>query len=399
MSRMPERPTGVRLLLAAGGTGGHLFPGIAVAQAAQREAAAEVLFVGTAHGMEQEVIPRLGFALQLIPAEQLRGRSVWGGLRALWAALRSIASAWRILGEFAPDLIFSIGGYASGPTVVAGWIRRIPCVLLEPNAIPGLTNRLLGHLATRVCVGFPQTVARFPDGKAVCTGNPVRWKAADLSACTGTQETTGPFTVLVVGGSAGARRLNQTLPHAFARLVRDGQEVDHAYPTHSAQQIDSVGVLQIIHQTGKAAYAEVLHMYEQLGVEAKVVPFIESMDTAYAAADLTICRAGATTVAELTALGKPAIFVPYPYAADDHQRANAEVLVQAGAALMVLDTALNAEQMSQTIQTLMQDRSRLESMAQAAAALGKAEATAAVLKECFACLPTPLQTAAGEVQQ
>lgn len=393
MLPMSDRPTGIRLLLAAGGTGGHLFPGIAVAQVAQREAAAEVLFVGTAHGMEQEVIPRLSFALQLIPAEQLRGRSVWGRLRALWAALRSIASAWRILSEFAPDLIFSIGGYASGPTVVVGWIRRIPCVLLEPNAIPGLTNRLLGRLATRVCVGFPRTVASFPDGKAVYTGNPVRWKAADLSALRGAEGKTDKivsFTVLIVGGSAGARRLNQTLPYAFARLV---------HPADLAQDVDSVGGLQVIHQTGKAAHTEVIRMYEQLGVKAEVVAFIESMDAAYAAADLVICRAGATTVAELTVLGKPAIFVPYPYAVDDHQRANAEVLVQAGAALMVLDTELNAEQMSQTIQSLMQDRSRLRSMAQAAAALGKADATATVLKECLACLPTPLQAAAGEGRQ
>ena len=390
MSPMSDRPRSIRLLLAAGGTGGHLFPGIAVAQIAQREAAAEVLFVGTLQGMEQEVIPRLGFTLQFIPAEQLRGRSVWGGLRALWAALRSISSAWRILSEFAPDLIFSIGGYASGPTVVAGWIRRIPCVLLEPNAIPGLTNRLLGRLATRVCVGFPRTVASFPDGKAVCTGNPVRWKAEDLPTLRGAEEKTGKrvsFTVLIVGGSAGARRLNQTLPYAFAQLSQLAQ-LD--------KEVDSAGMLRIIHQTGKAAHAEVLHMYEQLGVEAEVVAFIESMDTAYAAADLVICRAGATTVAELTALGKPAIFVPYPYAADDHQRANAEVLVQAGAALMILDTELSAEQMSQTIQVLMKDQSRLKSMAYAAAALGKADATAAVLKECLGCLPTLSQTMTGQ---
>jgi UDP-N-acetylglucosamine--N-acetylmuramyl-(pentapeptide) pyrophosphoryl-undecaprenol N-acetylglucosamine transferase len=349
--------------------------------------AAEVLFVGTAHGMEQEVIPRLGFALQLIPAEQLRGRSVWGGLRAVWAAIRSIGCAWRIVREFAPDLIFSIGGYASGPTVVAGWLRQIPCVLLEPNAIPGLTNRLLGRLATRVCVGFPRTVASFPDGKAVYTGNPVRWNAADLPAATSVEGETARFSVLIIGGSAGARRLNQTLPYAFASLKQQ------------ADSDCSFCRLRIIHQTGKAAHAEVTQMYAQLGVKAEVVAFIESMDTAYAAADLVICRAGATTVAELTALGKPAIFVPYPYAADDHQRANAEVLVQAGAALMILDTELSMERVSQAIQSLMQDPARLEVMAQAAAALGKADATTAVIRECLACLPTPLQTATGEDRQ
>lgn len=390
---MSDRPAGIRLLLAAGGTGGHLFPGIAVAQVAEREAAAEVLFVGTAHGMEQKVIPRAGFPLQLIPAEQLRGRSVWGRLRALWAALRSIVSAWRILSEFTPDLIFSIGGYASGPTVVVGWIRRIPCVLLEPNAIPGMTNRLLGRLATRVCVGFPRTLVNFPDGKAVCTGNPVRWQAPELSAlrrAEGKTDKVAASTVLIVGGSAGARRLNQTMPYALARLVQ------LSHPADRAPDADSVGGLRIIHQTGKAAHAEVREMYEQLGVKAEVVAFIDSMDAAYAAADLVICRAGAATVAELTVLGKPAIFVPYPYAADDHQRANAEVLVQAGAALMMLDIELNVEQMSQTIQSLVQDRSRLKSMAQAAAALGKADAAASVLKECLACLPTPLQAAAEE---
>lgn len=381
---MSDMPSGIRLLLAAGGTGGHLFPGIAVAQVAQYEAAAEVLFVGTVHGMEQEVIPRLGFALKLIPAEQLRGRSVWGRLRAVWAAIRSIGCAWRIVREFGPDLIFSIGGYASGPTVVAGWLRRIPCVLLEPNAIPGLTNRLLGRLATRVCVGFPRTVASFPDGKAVYTGNPVRWHAADLPATTSVEEKAARFSVLIIGGSAGARRLNQTLPYAFASL---NQQADSAL---------SFCRLRILHQTGKAAHAEVTQVYAQLGVKAEVIAFIESMDTAYAAADLVICRAGATTVAELTALGKPAIFVPYPYAADDHQRANAEVLVQAGAALMILDTELSIERVSQAIQSLMQDPARLEAMAQAAAALGKADATTAVIRECLACLPTPLQTAPGE---
>ncbi len=380
---MSDMPRGIRLLLAAGGTGGHLFPGIAVAQVAHYEAAAEVLFVGTAHGMEQEAIPRLGFALQLIPAEQLRGRRVWGGLRAVWAAIRSIGCAWRILREFAPDLILSIGGYASGPTVMAGWLRRIPCVLLEPNAIPGLTNRLLGRLARRVCVGFPRTVVSFPDGKAVYTGNPVRWKAADLPASTSAEGKPARFTVLIVGGSAGAQRLNQTLPYVFASLD---------------QQADSAGSfcpLRIIHQTGKAAHVEVTQVYEQLGVEAEVVPFIESMDTVYAVADLVICRAGATTAAELTALGKPAIFVPYPYAADDHQRANAEVLVQAGAALMILDTELTMERVSQAIQSLRQDRPRLKAMGSLAAALGRPDATAAVLQECFACVP-PSRTATGQ---
>jgi len=357
-------PRGIRLLLAASGTGGHLFPGIAVAEAARREVGAEVLFVGTASGMEKEVIPRLGFTLRLIPAEQLRGRSWWGVARALWAALRGLKAAWRVVREFAPDLIFSIGGYASGPMVLAGWARRVPCILLEPNVIPGLTNRLLGRFATRVCVGFPRTAHCFPSHKAVCTGNPVRWSGPVPQPYPSTSSS--EFTLLIFGGSAGARRLNQTLPQALALVGKD---------------------LRVIHQTGKADYAEVSAAYDRLGVSATIVPFIDNMQEVYTAADLVVCRAGATTLAELTALGKPAILIPYPYAVDDHQRANAEVLVQAGAAHMILDTDFTPERVSQAVRTLITNRPQLEAMARAAATLGRPDATIAVVRECLACLP------------
>jgi UDP-N-acetylglucosamine--N-acetylmuramyl-(pentapeptide) pyrophosphoryl-undecaprenol N-acetylglucosamine transferase len=350
------------LLLAASGTGGHLFPGIAVAEAARREVGAEVLFVGTASGMEKEIIPRLGFTLRLIPAEQLRGRSWWGAARALWVALRGLKAAWHVVHEFAPDLIFSIGGYASGPMVLAGWARRVPCVLLEPNAIPGLTNRLLGRFATRVCVGFPRTVPFFPSRKAVCTGNPVRWNGPAFQS-----PASAEFTLLIFGGSAGAHRLNQTLPQAVVLVGKD---------------------LRVIHQTGKAEYVEVSAAYARLGIGATVVPFIDNMQEVYTTADLVVCRAGATTLAELTTLGKPAILIPYPYAADDHQRANAEVLVQAGAAHMILDADLTPERVSQVIRMLMTNRQQLADMARAAAALGRPDATAAVVRECLACLPS-----------
>jgi UDP-N-acetylglucosamine--N-acetylmuramyl-(pentapeptide) pyrophosphoryl-undecaprenol N-acetylglucosamine transferase len=372
-------PREIRMLLAAGGTGGHLFPGVAVAEAAQREFGAEVLFVGTRHGMEKEVIPPLGFALRFIPAEQLRGRNWRGMLRALWAACRAVGVAWRIVREFSPDVIFSVGGYASGPTVLVGWLRRVPCVLLEPNAIPGMTNKWLGLLATKICIGFPQTALNFPARKAVWTGNPVRWK-------TGTGQMTTPpsspaqkqFTVLIFGGSAGARRLNQTLPRAL-KLLGEGADT-----------------LRIVHQTGKADYDEVRASYAGFGLEAEVVPFIETMREHYLAADLVICRAGAITLAELTSLGRPAILIPYPYAVDDHQRANAKIIVRAGAARMVLDADLTPERMAEEIRCLMTDRGTLAAMSQAALTLGRPEATAAVIRECFACLPPhvrPMQEA------
>lgn len=359
-------PRGLRLVLAAGGTGGHLFPGIAVAEAVRREAGAEVLFIGTANGLEKDVVPRLGFPLRLIPAEQLRGRSVWGMARAVWAALRGLGAAWRVMREFAPDLIFSIGGYASGPTVLAGWVRRVPCVLLEPNAIPGLANRLLGRLAARICVGFPRTAQFFPPDKAVYTGNPLRWSMpAPRDAQPARSE---GCTLLIVGGSAGARRLNQTVPAALALLGQDGR------------------VRRVIHQTGRADHAEVSAAYAQHNLKAEVLPFIENMREVYGAADLVICRAGAMTLAELTALGKPAILIPYPYAADDHQRANAEVLVQAGAARMILDADLTPSRLSREIGALLRDPARLAAMARASAALGRPDATAAVVRECLACV-------------
>jgi UDP-N-acetylglucosamine--N-acetylmuramyl-(pentapeptide) pyrophosphoryl-undecaprenol N-acetylglucosamine transferase len=280
--------------------------------------------------------------------------------------------AWRIVREFAPDVIFSIGGYASGPTVLVGWLRRIPCVLLEPNAIPGMTNKWLGHFARKICVGFPQTVSRFPRHKAVWTGNPVRWNTAVAQAPRTTASTAAPesqFTVLIFGGSAGARRLNHTLPQALALLEKRPE------------------TLRVIHQTGKVDHQEVSAAYLRLGIEAEVVPFIDTMREHYVAADLVICRAGAITLAELTSLGTPAILIPYPYAVDDHQRANAEILVQAGAARMVLDVDLTPERMAEEIHALMIDRDKLTAMSQAALTLGRPEATAAVLRECLACLP------------
>ena len=369
---MPRAP---RLLLAAGGTGGHLFPGVAVAEFAQRQAGAEVLFVGTAGGMEKDVIPQLGFSVRFIPAEQLRGRTRWGKIRALGVAGYGVGAAWRIIREFAPDVIFSIGGYASAPTVLAGWLQRIPCVLLEPNAIPGLANRFLSWFARRVCLGFETAARFFPAHKVVHTGNPVRsaLRPARQPAATDT-----PFTLLVFGGSAGAHRLNHVVPPALARLDRK----------RSAQKsTDPTPPLQIIHQTGQAEYAAVSAAYAAEGIAARVVPFIDAMQEVYAEADLVICRAGAITAAELTLLGKPAILIPYPYAADDHQRANAEALVQAGAAVMLLDHALSPELLEQTLARLVQHRDRLGNMARAAAALGRPDATAAVVQTCFACTP------------
>ena len=376
---MPRAP---RLLLAAGGTGGHLFPGVAVAEFAQRQAGAAVLFVGTSGGLEKDVIPQLGFSLRFIPAEQLRGRTRWGKIRSVVVAGYGVGAAWRIIREFAPDVIFSIGGYASAPTVLAGWLQRIPCVLLEPNAIPGLANRFLSWFAARVCLGFETAARFFPRHKVVYTGNPVRSALRPTRQPTTTDK---PFTVLIFGGSAGAHRLNHIVPQALARLHK--KEIGSAPPSSTPNPQPPTPTLRIIHQTGQAEYAAVSASYTTRGIAARVVPFIDAMQEVYAEADLVICRAGAITTAELTLLGKPAILIPYPYAADDHQRANAEALVQAGAAVMLPDHTLSPELLEQTMTPLVRHRDALENMARAAAALGRPDATAAVVQTCFACAP------------
>lgn len=329
-------------MIAGGGTGGHLFPGIAVAEAARRrDPQAAILFVGSERGLEARILPDTGFAFETLPIAPLRGRGARERLSALGGLAASVQRARALVHRFAPDAVIGLGGYASAPAVVAGRLAGTAVVLLEQNARPGLTTRLLARLADRVCVSFAESVACFAPGKAVVTGNPVRW--SDSVATSRVPPTVGPaastaagpgITILLFGGSAGARTLNQAGP-ALALALAD------------------VPGLRIVHQTGAAAETEVRAAYAAVGRAADVRPFIHDMRTAYAAADLVVCRAGATTIAELAALGRPAILVPYPYAADDHQRANAESLVRAGAARMVLDAEASGARLAAEVRTLL----------------------------------------------
>jgi UDP-N-acetylglucosamine--N-acetylmuramyl-(pentapeptide) pyrophosphoryl-undecaprenol N-acetylglucosamine transferase len=334
-------------MIAGGGTGGHLFPGIAVAEAARRrDPDGAIQFVGSERGLEARVLPAAGFALETLPAAPLRGRGARDRLRAITGLAASLPRALALVRRFAPDAIVGLGGYASAPAVIAGRLARTPIVLLEQNARPGLTTRLLARLADRVCVSFPESAASFVPGKAVVTGNPVRWSdaagaasAATTAAATAATVSDRGLAMLIFGGSAGARTLNQVGP-ALAMALRD------------------VPGLSIVHQTGADAESSVRAAYAAAGVVADVRPFIADMRAAYAAADVVVCRAGATTIAELAALGKPAILVPYPYAADDHQRANAESLVRAGAAAMVLDADASGERLAAEVRRLLAPEAR-----------------------------------------
>jgi len=346
-------------MIAGGGTGGHLFPGIAVAEALRRrEPDAAVLFVGSARGIEARVVPQTGFALETLPIAPLRGRGARDQVAALGALARSLRRARTLCAGFAPDAIVGLGGYASAPAVVAGRMRGTPIVLLEQNARPGLTTRLLARLADRVCVSFPESAGAFAEGKAVVTGNPVRWSAA-LAATAGAAPQGDGLAVLIFGGSAGARTLNAAGPGLAVAL-------------------GDVAGLRIVHQTGADAEATVRAAYAATGRAADVRGFITDMGAAYAGADVVICRAGATTIAELAALGKPAVLVPYPYAADDHQRANAESLVRAGAARMVLDADATPERLAAEVRALQPPAVRAE-MARRMGALARPDAAERVL--------------------
>jgi UDP-N-acetylglucosamine--N-acetylmuramyl-(pentapeptide) pyrophosphoryl-undecaprenol N-acetylglucosamine transferase len=360
MAAVDERAEDLRVIVAGGGTGGHLFPGLAVAETLAERVRCRVVFVGSTRGIETRVVPDHGYPLRTLPVRALRGQGVFGLAASVVRLPASVASAWRIVGKVRPDLLIGVGGYASGPAVLAAWGRRVPTVLLEQNAHPGLTNRMLAHFADRICVAFPESARYFPEERTIETGNPVR--APRATPCAGAE---GGFSILIFGGSAGARRLNDVGVEAMARIARIGPPP------------------RIVHQTGEREVDSVRRRYEERGIEADVRAFIDDMGAAYAAADLVICRAGATTLAELTALGKPAILVPYPYATDDHQRKNAESLVARGAAIMILDHELSAQDLCRAVEALRAEPRRLAAMAEAARRVGRPDAAERVVGVCL----------------
>lgn len=346
------------MIVAGGGTGGHLFPGLAVAENLRVGQGDDVLFVGSAFGIEARVIPRTAFPFRALTIRGLRGRGLRGILQLAWQQPIAIWSAWRIVGEFGTQVVLGVGGYASFPIVFAAWLRRIPSVLLEQNAHPGLANRVLSRIARRVCTTFPEAEAYLPTAKVVLTGNPVRpFPQRGATAA-------GGFTLLVFGGSQGARRINEAVCAAAPALAA------------------AIPGLRIIHQTGRDDLERTQQQYRAAHIDAEVLGFIDDMGSAYARADLIVCRAGATTLAELTALGKPAILVPYPYAADDHQRANAEVMVQGGAARMVLDKDLSAEGLIEHVTSLAAGRRELEAMGASARTMARPDAAQQVVAIC-----------------
>ncbi len=345
----------MRVLIAGGGTGGHLFPGIALAEEiVTRHPKNDVVFVGTNRGLEARVVPQNGFVFEAITSRGLKGMGVLKLLLGLLTLPWSFIEALRLVWKYRPDIVIGVGGYSSGPVVMAAWLLRVPTAVQEQNALPGLTNRLLGRFVKSVFVSFDETQRLFGTGKAHVLGNPIRRALLDnfLKPSTVHEK----FTVLIFGGSLGARGLNTRVVDALAFL---------------AVEKDS---MRLVHQTGKADLETVKQGYEGKGFDAEVREFIDDMSTAYLGSDLVVCRAGATTIAELTTCKKASILVPFPFATDDHQAVNAKALVDAGAALMFREGELTGEKLATAILELKRDTSRLQKMEKAAGLLGRPEA-------------------------
>ena len=351
----------MKLLLAGGGTGGHLFPAISLAeQLKHEEPQSEILFVGTERGLEARLLPELGWSLKTIEMSGWAGLGVVARLKVLGKLAKSFAQSRTILREFTPDVVIGVGGYASVPVLLAAKSLGIPYLVHEQNAWPGLANRLLGRWAKRVCLSFAEADRAFNSSATVLTGNPVR---SAMESCPSIPE--DKICLLVFGGSQGARAINRAVIAALPDLAEWREE------------------LEIVHQSGQADYEEVVRAYQENGwPKVDVQPFIVEMGQAYAKATLIVCRAGATTLAELTACGRPAILVPYPHAAAGHQSVNAQAMAAKGAALMMEQTDLTPERLAMLIGGLLHDRTSLMTMAASAKRLARRGAAARILQEC-----------------
>jgi UDP-N-acetylglucosamine--N-acetylmuramyl-(pentapeptide) pyrophosphoryl-undecaprenol N-acetylglucosamine transferase len=334
----------MRVIIAGGGTGGHVIPALAIAQQLKKQFSAEVLFIGTARGIETRLVPAAGFPLELIQVGALKNVSLVTRLKTMFDLPRAIAASSRMITAFDPEVVIGVGGYASGPAMVAALRRRLPTLAFEPNVVPGFANRMIARWVSAAAVHFEETCQYFPHCRV--TGVPVRPAFFSIPPKTG-----GAPTLLVFGGSQGARAINQAMIESLAGLRA------------------KIPGIHIIHQTGQRDYDRVLAAYQASGISGEVHKFIDDMPETFGRADLLVCRSGASTVGEITAAGRPAIFVPFPAAADDHQNVNARALERADAAVVVEESNLGPSYLVETIVALMSDAPRLRSMSAAAKSL------------------------------
>ena len=345
VEKVTHRKHKATFVIAAGGTGGHVLPGLEVAREL-RARGHDCCFVGTPRGLEGRLVPAAGFPIEFVAAGALKQVSMARRFRTFVDMPRALIAARKILERLRPVAVLGLGGYASGPIMLMALARGVPVVVLEPNAKPGLANRLAGPFAAWTLLGFAEAAAYFPDKRQEFSGIPIRKEFFNLPART---ERT-PFTVLATGGSQGSRRINQAVMTA-ARTWEDDPRLCS---------------VRLMHQTGEKEFEQARAAYQASGIDVEVSPFLDDMPRAFREADVVVCRAGASAVAELNAAGKASILVPYPFAADQHQLRNAEAMQEAGAARLVLDQELTAERLTAEIAALVDDPARLEKMEAAA---------------------------------
>lgn len=356
-----------KIVIAGGGTGGHLFPGIAIAQEfMSRNSQNSILFVSTGNPFEKRALSQAGFRLKEITAAGIKGMGRWRQLKSMLKIPQGIIGSIRILKNFKPDLVAGVGSYAAGPVVMAAWLMRKKIVLHEQNILPGITNRLLARFADRIYVSFKDTQANFGPKKSKLTGNPVRKEILinhkqGLTAATGRES---PFTVLIIGGSQGAHSINLAV-------------------IETLQYLGGKDRYRFIHQTGPVDEHEVKAAYDKSGIASTVKPFFDKMGHQYQKADLIICRAGATTVAEVTAIGKSVIFIPFPFAADNHQVVNARSLAQSGAAELILQKDLSGRLLAEKIEYYAYHSEDLERMASRARDFGRPQAAREIVDDIY----------------
>ncbi|MDK9708745.1 MAG: undecaprenyldiphospho-muramoylpentapeptide beta-N-acetylglucosaminyltransferase [Desulforhopalus sp.] len=368
---MTGKPAKIRLLLTGGGTGGHLFPAVAAAQEFQRQfPETEVLFVGTERKVDTRSLAQYGFTSEKIRSYGLKGKSPLELLKAIAVLPVSCWQAAMIIRRFRPSIILGVGGYVTGPVVLAGKILGVPALIHEQNSVPGLANKKLGRLVDKVCLSLPGSGGEFPPEKMVYTGNPVRRTILDLAKNPPIR--TNPSskkTLLILGGSQGAQAINRLVPESLLALPGG-----------------FLATIRVIHQTGEQDFQAVKDQYAASGIEAQVQPFFTNMAEIYSQTDLLVSRAGATTLAEIAVLGKPAILIPYPSAADNHQEKNGEYYVAGGGAVMLRQKELSGEVLAGNIQELMGDVGKLTTMGMAMKKLAYPDAAEKIVACCLQIL-------------
>ena len=355
--------TALRLLLTGGGTGGHLFPAVATAEQVRTVLPeSSVLFLGTRRRLDRDSLARSGFSVKTIHSYGFKGKNLWELAKALLVLPFSLLESCYHILRFNPDVVMGVGGYVTGPVVAAAWMLRRPTLIHEQNSVPGLANRKLGRLVDCICLSLPQSEKYFPAGKTVLTGNPVRRKIIEAGSRRGGGE--GRRTLLILGGSQGAHAVNEMVVEA----LRGG--------------VEAFSSIRVIHQTGRDDEEMVKAAYEELGIDHEVAPFFTDMAGLYGQADLIVSRAGATTLAEIGVVGRPAVLIPYPYAADNHQEKNGAWYVESGAALMFVQSDLTPQRLAEEILRIINDQHRLDAMSEAMKKLGISNAAERIVDLC-----------------